>query len=260
MKILITGASSVLGQTLNRYLLKQGHETYLLQGKQSTVWNLGQELPSCFQADALVHFAYDRGATLEQNVISINMVVNSFNGYKLLISSFSAHSKSKSTYGKSKFIAERIFTENRGSALRAGIVFGKEVQGIYGLLNKYLQVLPLSPLPFQGHRRLFVTHIDDLCEEILRTLELKSVGIIFAAHPWPISLRKLFEIISKNIGRRNQKTIGLPTVLTRVIIAVLKLFHFKSSSVDSLESLSIEVSATEISKLLPSITKFREIE
>lgn len=258
MKIIVTGSSSSIGKILIKRLIESGHSVVALGGSSSDVWTLGMKIPLEIQGDALIHLAHDREFTFRENLYAIQLLIDSFSGYMIFLSSISAHSKSKSNYGQSKFASERCFLGSSGAVIRAGVVYGSEVEGIYKTCHSIIQKFPIIPLPFNGASRMFTTHIEDLCEEFLEILNNQQSGIFLAANPWPISFRKLLDKIEQQTPKSGKrKYLPVSPNLTRFALAILKVLKIKHSIYDSLKSLDTEVSLLELSNIAPTRTSFR---
>jgi nucleoside-diphosphate-sugar epimerase len=259
MRIGVTGSTSVIGQRLLAKLTEIGHTPVPFGGSQSNIWQIGEKCPSDLDLDVLVHLAHDRSLTREDNIEATDILCKSFEGRKIFLSSFSAHSKSISRYGQSKFAMENIFNNSNGCSLRAGVVYGDKVEGIFAQIELLIRKLPLIPLPYRGSSLLFTTHIDDLISEILFLLNQREGVTTFAANPMPTSLHNLSFQIQTNLGVR-RPTIRIPRqpfdVIMRALVRILP--HFPMA--DSLLSLSREASYDEISKLRIPNSSFRDFK
>lgn len=261
MIVAITGASSSIGQYLSNYLIQSGHRVIAVGRKESFRWHLGEELPKDLEADVLIHLAHDRKLSLEDNIEAVRLVLDSFDGRFIFLSSLSAHSKSKSIYGQSKFASEVLFLENRGTVIRAGIVFGPTILGVHNLLQRFKMSTPILPIPYSGLSRLFVSHIDDLCKEIGKRLVLKDGGRVFAAHAWPYSIRHLMAILQVDYKKyQKQMLFPIPRIISKLVLFPLRSLTHKISAIDSLVSLESEISNFEISQLAKPLTVFRPYE
>ena len=258
MIVALTGASSSIGQHLSNYLIQSGHRVIAVGRQESFRWHLGEDLPKDLEADVLIHLAHDRRLSVEENIRSVRLILGSFDGHCIFLSSLSAHSNSKSIYGRSKFASEGLFLENQGTVIRAGIVFGSRILGVHYLLQTLKSSLPILPLPYSGHSRLFVSHIDDLCEEIERRLVSKDGGRVFAAHNWPYSIRHLITLLPiEDKKYRKQMQIPIPRTFMKLVLYPLRGLARRISAIDSLLSLECEISNLEISQLTRPLTKFR---
>jgi nucleoside-diphosphate-sugar epimerase len=259
MRIGVTGSTSIIGQRLVAMLSKSGHTPIPFGGRKSDVWQIGEKCPSGLNLDVLVHLAHDRSLSVEENIEAVSVLCNSFKGRKIFLSSFSAHSKSKSKYGQSKYAMENIFNNSNGSSLRAGVVYGDKVEGIFAQIELLIRKLPLIPLPYRGSSLLFTTHIDDLISEILFLLNQHEGVTTFAAHPMPTSLHNLSFQIQKNLGVK-RPTIRIPRQPLDFLLRTLVRFLPNFPMGDSLLSLSRAASYEEISKLRIPNSIFREFK
>lgn len=258
MRVVITGSTSAIGRNLSKKLEAYGHETIPLGGRGSQIWILGEPLPRNLNADALVHLAFDRRMSFEKNILASKVLVESFQGYKLLLSSLSAHISSSSIYGRSKYQSEKVFLDKSGSVIRAGIVFGPESQGIFQTLTMFVKQLPLIPLPFSGRSRMFTSHIDDLTSEIVSTIMEKREGVIFAANPWPISLQQVIRKIQEYEQTAKFKLeLPIPAYLLNFLFFLFKIINFQNPTLDSLKSLQYELNLSDFSQLKPAVNEFR---
>lgn len=259
MKILITGGSSAIGQTLIKVLDSRGNQVIDLSDKSKFTWRLGQELPVINNLDFLVHLAHDRSFNQSQNIAAAEKICESYAGKKIFLSSLSAHSNSKSTYGKSKYSCESIFLQNNSVILRAGIVYGLQSTGIVSRLANYLKKNYFFPVPYRGIPTFYMTHLDDLINEIITCLTSSHYGTFFCADLTPISLGKLLESISQ-IEKLNNKFFELPIQPFDSTLKILSKIFPKSQTIDSLLSISHEASNYEIQKLLKPQTKFKSYQ
>jgi nucleoside-diphosphate-sugar epimerase len=258
MRIFLTGSNSSIGKRLVQSLQAAGHEVIQAAGRDSKMWKLGQNYPTDIKAEVLIHLAHDRTFTIQENFEALELLTSSFRGYSIFLSSISAHSRSKSIYGQSKFRSEALFVRNHGVALRAGVVHGAYVEGIYSTLQRFVNRLKFVPVPFSGKPRLFTTHIDDLCQEILEILEKRPSGVRLAAHSWPNSLKGLIRHVA-NVENRRIYSLPVPSFFIKSGLRILEIAKVNNPLVDSLRSLQSEVTLPELSELEPSFTTFRPL-
>jgi nucleoside-diphosphate-sugar epimerase len=114
LKILVSGHTSAIGNKFVTYAISQGHEVEELGSNLHGSWRLGDRLPKGLASEGFVHFAHDRSRSLGDMSRDIELIFEDFHGHPVLISTVSAHKKSKSRYGKSKFIAEDLFLRQGG--------------------------------------------------------------------------------------------------------------------------------------------------
>lgn len=259
MKIGITGSTSGIGLHLVEKLQANGDTVLSLGGSNSSRWRLGQRLPRDLNIDALIHLAHDRTLSVTENVEAARAICDSFNGPKVFLSSFSAHTKSRSRYGKSKFEIEKIFKQSKGSILRAGIVYGQSVGGIFAQLEMLIKNLPVIPVPYFGSPLLFTTHIDDLVEEIIATLRHGDGSTTFAANATPISLEELIFQIKDHLGESSPTLLIWRQPMDQILIALTRAIpNFPMA--DSLLSLSNETAYAELAELKVAMTPFRSFD
>ena len=256
MRIAITGSTSSIGVRLAERLKENGYVTFALGGRESKIWQLGAVFPQNLEVDILIHLAHDRRLSLAQNIAAARILCDSFSGEKIFLSSFSAHSNSPSKYGKSKFEIEKIFAENKGRSVRAGIVYGEKVGGIFAQLETLLGMSRITLVPYRGLPTLLTTHIDDLISEIISMLVQTSPNTVFAANSYPISLNELLSKISFNKGLK-QYFVSLPRQPLDALLRALVQIAPNIPIADSLLSLSRTVGNEELSNLQLPQTKFR---
>jgi hypothetical protein len=254
MRFTITGATSPIGILLTSELTELGHEVKEIGRNSNIKWSLGQRIPLCAQSDVLIHLAYDRSKSLEQNLSDIRIICESFKGFLILLSSTSAHSRSKSIYGKSKYSAENIFVDYQGAVIKSGLICGsvenRFLTEISRILNKYRLIL----LPYSGHSRLFLSRASDLVSEIIHISLVKKKGVTRGFCLLPVSFNQLVRNIPTNYKFR---IIKIPTViLSDFLIKSLKLLLPKNRTVDSLMSLVCEIDYQDLILMQAPKNKF----
>jgi nucleoside-diphosphate-sugar epimerase len=259
MKILVTGSNSKIGAHLIKKLRASGNEIIEFDGKGSKIWKLGEGIPKNSQADVLIHLAHDRNFSVEENVNANQEICSSFAGSKIFLSSLSAHRQSESKYGKSKFESESVFLYYNSSVLRAGIVYGKDVDGIMEKISKILRFFPVIPLPYGGNNLFYTSQIDDLVDEIIWQIYHPSQKIIFAANSYPISFYNLIHKISE-FNHFSRFLVPLPRQPIDFFLKYLLKFIRNTSFADTILSLKTSVDYTELSLLRQPLTEFREFE
>jgi hypothetical protein len=259
MRIAVTGSTSAIARILMTELSLAGHSVIEMGGSNSSVWRLGQGFPPGVEADLLIHLAHDRSLSLKENSQVAQVLCASFVGPKIFLSSFSAHSKSLSRYGKSKYAMEQIFNCSNGSSIRAGIIYGGEVAGIFEQLQNLITKFPIIPILFRGRPLMFTTHIEDLVSEIVSKIGASDGRTTFSAHPLPISLENLCIQIRNSLGS-SKLCVRIPKQpidwFSKTLVQIFPNFPM----LDSLLSLSCEANYEELSKLKVSTTKFRPFE
>ena len=256
MKILVTGGTSIVGRTIVHCLISNGHDVIQIGRGTDPKWALGQDIPIGVAADCLVHLAHDRKLTLEQNMQAFQRIIASFDKRIIFLSSLSAHSRSKSTYGQSKYEGEQIFSSVGGSSLRAGlIVIGRNYSGVIAKLARLVEISRLIPIPFGGKPNLYFTRIEDLCAEILNEIQFGNSCVKFAAASTPIKLLNLCKTMQMHFGKRRY-FLKISTALTNLLLSIFLWDLLRPTFIDSLLSMSIEVSDFEFANLEASSVTF----
>lgn len=256
MKVIITGANSGIGRTVSELLNAKGIETLALNGRSSELWQLGERISPELQGDYLIHLAHDRSKTLDENIFAINQIIDSFSGRIIFLSSMSAHSKSLSVYGQSKFLTEQALLSVNAISIRSGLIFGNSANGFIAKLENILKRSLIIPLPFAGKSKVWCTYIEDLAEEIWNSLNSKSCGVVLGAHCEPLDLITLLKklAIKHHIKRI---FIKIPVNVTNISIRLISVFFPFSPLIDSIKSSSSEVSEKELVLLQTPTIVFR---
>lgn len=257
MRIILTGSTSTIGKRLENFLKERGHIVIPLGGRDSKVWKLGEQFPSNFDADVLIHLAHDRRNGLQENLESTRIILENFSGYSLLLSSLSAHIRAKSIYGQSKFYSEELFLAYGGGAIRAGVIIDDMPIGIHQVILGAINKWPIVPTPYGGRSRFFFTKLDPLFLEILYMIESKRNAVVFGADPWPVTLDKMLRVLSESdVTGKRLKFFRINSFTTNFVLFLMKPFRKKFPSIDSLFSLKSEISNSDISKLDIPISDF----
>ncbi len=249
----MSGHTSAIGNKFVKYAISQGHELELLGSNLHGTWRLGDRLPKDIAAEGFVHFAHDRSRSLGDMHRDIDLIFNDFEGHSVLISTVSAHKKSKSKYGKSKFIAEDLFLRQGGAVLKSGLIVDDIENRFMTLLNNLSQRFPVVFLPFRGKSNFYFTSSNSLLREIEFTLVSRRSGAIRTFDILPYSMER----IVKSFNCEKQKLfIPVPSLFSRIGILFLGKLFPKSNLFDSLKSLLIEISLEELIELRSPSTDF----
>ena len=246
MKILVSGHTSAIGNKFVTYALSQGHEVELLGSNLHGSWRLGECLPKGLASEGLVHFAHDRSRSPGDMAKDIQLIFEDFEGHSVLISTLSAHTKSKSRYGKSKFIAEDLFLKQGGAVLKSGLIVDDIENRFMTLLENLSQRFPVIFLPFKGKSNFYFTSSFSLIKEIEFTLLSQRSGTIRTFHILPFSMERIVK--SFHCDKR-RIFIRVPSLFSAIGILILGKLFPKSNLVDSLKSLITEICLKELNEL-----------
>ena len=99
--------------------------------------------------------------------------------------------------------SNRSVASRGGASIRPGLVFGVDKGGMFATLDRAVRALPLLP-DFGERTRLHAVHRDDLIDVVKAWLALdeeRAPRLIPAAHPEPLTLRRVLEAIAAAAGR-----------------------------------------------------------
>ena len=246
MKILVSGHTSAIGNKFVTYALSQGHDVELLGSNLHGGWRLGECLPKGLASEGLVHFAHDRSRSPGDIAKDIQLMFDDFEGHSVLISTLSAHKKSKSRYGKSKFIAEDLFLRQGGAVLKSGLIVDDIENRFMTLLENLSGRFPVVFLPFRGKSNFYFTNSLSLVREIEFTLLSQRSGTIRTFHVLPFSMERIVKSFHCDRGRL---FIRVPSLFSATGILALGKLLPNSNLLDSLRSLVKEISLRELNEL-----------
>ena len=255
--VAVTGSTSSIGRILCNHLQSLGCTVIPLGGKNSEIWKLGDEFPSTLKVDSMIHLAHDRTFSEIDHLEANRKLFNSFAGRIVYLSSLSAHSMTKSKYGRIKFQSELLVSKFGGVSIRAGIVYGNGVEGIARTLVQLTEKFAVLPLPYHGRSQFFLTYVEDLCFAISSLIEMDTTDIPRGFNPEPIALEDLVRLIVKGSNLR-RIIFGIPTSTTNLILRIAKAIGFQENLLDSLTSLQSEMPVDELSRLSNPPNEFRK--
>ena len=202
MTIAITGSTSNLGVYLVKFLkskkkriieINRKNDNFFLENSHTYNFK-GKKIST------LIHLAH----TYTANGFNVN-----FEGSKKLfikarknnvkkiifISSISAHIKSLSDYGKTKYKIEKFCLKNKIIILRPGIIFGGGIDKKLSLMSSLLRYFPIIPCFNNKNKFLYSVHINDLIKVIFKNIKSsKLIGNynVFSNHK--IYLKNLIDL------------------------------------------------------------------
>ncbi|TWI01714.1 uncharacterized protein YbjT (DUF2867 family) [Luteimonas cucumeris] len=216
MRVLVIGATGLIGEALVGRLAKRGHDVVL------GVRNIGAAKKR-WPAAEFVHVDYAELAATGQSAVGlhgIDAVVNAVGIFReqgsqtfdalhvkgplalfeaaaqagvrriVQISALGAHPYTDTGYLASKGRADAALCKSRvpHTIVQPSLVFAP--QGRSTRWFALLAALPLTPLPGGGRQRIQPVHLDDLCEAIVRLLDMPDAPLrLEAVGGEPVTLR-----------------------------------------------------------------------
>jgi nucleoside-diphosphate-sugar epimerase len=234
--VAITGASGFIGGELVQFYLSKGWKV-IAMGRtnlkidhpefSSLKYDLFQEneLSTLITSDVIIHCAFTVWSKNNPDADSINIKATERlaeyceqNGKQLVFfSSFSAHEKATSHYGKHKYSLEKKLESNH-LVIKPGLVIGSS--GLYANLKKIIEQKKFIPLIDGGVQPIQWIHIDSLCEAVFYGVNEKFTGVFPLASNKSVSFLAFME----KIARQENKSpffIFLPSFLVRFLMQAL---------------------------------------
>ena len=229
--IAITGANGFIGQRLTRHFSDQGwHVKALVRNPNKGQDGELNKLPGVTFAqydlfnsfdtqllnncNAIIHAAYvthTQHKTANQiNQSALKQLVEAAqqsNTHVVYISSFSAHEKATSDYGKSKLACEQLLDPNQHCIIKPGLVIGKS--GLAGKIIQQINKRSLFPLIGGGLQPIQPIAVDDLCQILFNCVCKQTTGKYWVASPEVINLKTLYLAIAE-ANHKSIKFINLP--------------------------------------------------
>jgi nucleoside-diphosphate-sugar epimerase len=242
--IIITGANGFIGSYLVDYFLEQNFQiTALVQEIPEQIiptlkyqkFDLNDEIPEepFSDADYLIHCAYV-AADIDINAMKINIagtkrlleLARKHNLKKFVfISSFSAHEKAVSAYGKSKFETEKLFDPERDLVLKPGLVVGNG--GLFQKIATLIQKSNFVPMIDGGRQMIQTLYVGDLAKAIEKGIKNNISGIFPLAEILPGTMKDLYQQICKK-KNKNPVLFSIPFFIANAGIAFFSLFGIKT--------------------------------
>lgn len=223
--VAVTGASGMIGRHLCQHFQARGWRVRALVRSRATngVESRRIDLPALFPADALegadvvVHAAWatekvDRDTATGVNLVGSRRVVECArrSGTRVvLISSLSAHSRTLSTYGRTKFAVEGTLDPGNDLVVRPGLVLAAD-GGLAFRMWRSVARAPLIPLFDGGKQETQTIHIDDLCLGIGNAIDAETTGVLTLAESEGISMKELLTLFARSVGT-HPRFVSLPS-------------------------------------------------
>jgi len=216
-RAVVTGADGYLGSRIATALSRRGWEVVRLVHRphqdagQEFTFVLGDPVdPSHVHGDVLIHAAYDftvhRRSDIERvNVDGTRKLLDAVGRAGvprvIALSTMSAYEGTAQQYGMAKLEIEALTAAVGGTAVRPGLVYGRNAGGMFGALTRMMR-LPAIPLIAPGTRQ-FPVHEDDLVAAIvaLATTSEALPSPVGIAQPSSVTFREILETIAAVEGR-----------------------------------------------------------
>ncbi len=226
MRVLVTGASGFIGQSLVRRLLERGHTVRALvrkpplaaatPGLEYAVGDLTDPASldrACQGIEGIVHLASATGVADPRIVRAVNVdgtraLLDAAKkhgvGRFVFISTISATRKRRGPYGQTKRLGEEMVAASGIPfvTLRPSLVYGASNTGLFATLSAYLRTLPVVPVIGSGRIELDPVHVDDLnavTEESLTRSDV--VGRTYdVLGPERVTFNDFLALVSRSLG------------------------------------------------------------
>jgi nucleoside-diphosphate-sugar epimerase len=259
----ITGASGYIGSRLTSLAIERGHDVVMASRHQKVLsrasW-LHCDLASIevinlpAGTDVVVHLAANTSASHgldeEGEVVAAQRLIKATHkiGAKFIfVSSQTARVDAPTAYGRIKWRIEQDVLAGGGFVVRPGQVYGGALCGLYGMLVRFVQRMPLLPA-FLPVPKVQPIHVDDLSKGLLRIAERGDTksGVYCLASPVPICFSDLLSEIAKTRLRCRRVFVPVPIVFINVVVALVGKIWGARLELDRLRSLfDLPVMTTE---------------
>ena len=261
MKIALTGASSGIGIYLLERFEALGHQVITFTrrpaGKNDRYFDIENPEDLKHDCDILIHLGWrywDIEDPTDLNLVATSKLLKSFpqESQVIFLSSLSAYT-TESKYGQEKLHIEELFLERHGLAIRAGVLWGGDsISGIASTIDQIAKI-PLFCLHLVPNPILFLTHYEDIFEEINDYLQDPKGGLVISGNHQPVSFVEILHTINRKKFMHLLVPVKLVIILARILGAIKLKVPFR---VDSLYGIinnhAIEISTTINSKAVTS--------
>ncbi len=236
VNFLVTGSSSGIGISLMKR-----YEQFPEQFGGNLVfnlndWRLGDEFDSLYNDFGLIHLAHSRVFSLQESIVATEKLHRHIKPGSIFLSTVSAHSSSRSNYGKSKYIMEKIFLDHGAAVIKSGLICSSNPTAMLKTLHTIVDRLPVIPLPFKGETLFYLTDQEHLVTLIAQLTHNADNTIYSAFSSKGVTFKKLLKELAANKGLA-RLFIDLPSPLSSFLIGFFTKFCGKFSFSDSLNSL-----------------------
>jgi predicted dehydrogenase/nucleoside-diphosphate-sugar epimerase len=248
MKVLVTGASGFIGQSVVSRLAAGGHEVRALARRpervpqrahvESFIGDLldADSLDRAAQGmDAVVHLACATGVADEAQVRRVNvdgtrtlLDAAQRHGVRrfVFVSTISATRERMGPYGRTKREGEAMVAHSglEWVTVRPSLVYGTAPVGLFATLAGYLRALPVVPVIGNGRLELDPIHVDDVCEVLAQCVTRADVvGKTYdLLGPDRVTFNEFLDRLSRELGIR-RPVVHIPGGVALLMASVLGL-------------------------------------
>jgi len=238
MRVVVTGATGYIGSCLACLALKRGHDVITASRQRPSIFSApwfhfdlssGNLVALPAGTSAVVHLAANTTNANrlegECEVAAAQRLIKSAQGIGakfIFVSSQTARPDAPTAYGRIKWRIEQEVLSAGGWVVRPGQVYGGELRGLFGVLVKTVQQLPILPA-FVPTPKVQPIHVDDLAEGLLRIAERVDLpsGIFCLGAPEPILFSIFLGEIAKSRLRCWRGFVPVPVVVINILAAIL---------------------------------------
>jgi len=229
--ILVTGAGGFIGRSLVASLLARGYRVKAmvrsarpapfashpgLEVVRADMRDADSLTAALQHVTAVVHLAAaksDEKDSEDVNIGGARRLVEACHagGCQRLIniSTLSTKIKRKGAYARTKNEADQVFRESglAVTTLLPSVVYGEELDGVFGTIVKFVQKLPVVPVLGDGQWISAPVYMGDVCDAIIACLERDvTIGRTYdLGGPDPVRFAVLIDKISGALGIRRRK-------------------------------------------------------
>lgn len=222
-KLVVSGATSMLGKNLIKSSEEHGIAIEALQGDGSKSWRLGDPITNLTGESVLVHLSHDRAMGIESTNATHSKLIREFNGKVIYLSSLSAFPGCLSKYGQQKLLIEKIVLDSGGSVIKSGVMVG-------GALNSFTErLIPRNigkikvQVSLNRNMNVFwLSEYECLTNAIFNLASNMAEGTFGVYQPLPVSFQCLIKELAKD---QNIKFIPIPDVFSTSAIKALSKFE-----------------------------------
>ncbi|MBV8491686.1 MAG: NAD(P)-dependent oxidoreductase [Candidatus Eremiobacteraeota bacterium] len=152
-------------------------------------------------ADVLIHGALVAG-DYDVNVAGGRRLLDEAQrrGVRMVfLSSLAAHEGALSSYGRQKWVLERLFAERGALVVRPGLVVGDG--SIFRTTCEYLKTHRVVPLIGDGRQPLQTVFVGDLVAAVRWGVEMRMTGVYTVAETEPVGYGMFYRAVARQLGR-----------------------------------------------------------